>query len=140
MRSGERRELRDCESPAVNFPEPWTAIALGPSRIPVVSNQLALAGLQFVPQRAVIQGATVEMAFVLGDSELTEPTDEMWNPATWAPTVLLGGQTTWVAQCLVGPDGVVLVADTYVRWVKVSGNSISPEAPEIPVPGLLEVF
>lgn len=64
-------------------------------------------------------GDAVQLAFIAGTAK---PTDADWRPGTWG----IDPGPTYLAQCLVGPNAVVLAPGTYQVWVKVTDN---PEQP-----------
>lgn len=73
---------------------------------------------------------TVQMAFM---ATTANPQTGDWKTASWDQEP----SGTWVAQCLVGPNGVVtLTPGTYYVWVKITDPS--GEIPIEPV-GTLEV-
>jgi hypothetical protein len=69
----------------------------------------------------------VKMAFPLSSGNTNAPA----QPVTWYTASWLNGTTIkgWVAQCLVGPSGVVTLAagNDYDVWSQIQG------APEIPM-------
>ena len=82
-----------------------------------------------VPVQALVNGEAynpttdvVEMAFM---AAWGIPADRDWNPASWTDSTVPG---IYLAQCLVGPSGgVVLAVGTYDVWVQIIDN------PEVPV-------
>ena len=64
-------------------------------------------------------GDAVSMAFM--DSGAI-PVSGDWHAASWETA-----GTSYFAQCLVGPGGVVLPPGAYVCWLKIQDN------PEVPV-------
>lgn len=90
-------------------------------RVPVAAT---VAGAPYDPRSDVVQ-----FAFVVSG---VNPQSGDWHTGLWD-----GGNSPYVAQCLVGPSGgVALTAGDYVIWVKITDN------PEIPVRavGELSIF
>jgi len=70
----------------------------------------------------------VQMAFPVSSGNLNAPAQPVtWYAASWLPSTTVKG---WVAQCLVGPGGMLTLTagQSYDVWSQIQG---SPEIPKV---------